>query len=363
VEQSMNEVGNKRNDAQFSIHRAQNHWYIACRSTDLTNEPLQVKIWDTPYVLFRNEQGEACALLDRCPHRSVPLSIGNCEGGKIRCGYHGWLFDGDGQCVEIPALVDDSPLPTIKAGVRPVIEQQGYVWIFPGEEEPATQPFDFAQLRSDKFVSIRYETDFEATLYCTAENILDVPHTNVLHKGLFRKDSRRRLEVEVKRYSDRVICEYQNEPTPSGIVAKLLTRGAKRVFHFDRFILPSVAEVEYSLDTGETLVTTSFLTPISDFQTRMNTVVSLSKSIWTSMMGVAVRPMIMKIVKQDADILKQLTQTTKHFNEERFVHSKVDFLGPSIQLLLKRAAQAQIARLSDIQAEEPELVRNESLMA
>lgn len=346
---------------RFCIHPSANQWFIACKSEALQAQPIQVRIWDRPYALFRDQTGQACGLIDRCPHRNVPLSIGSCENGNLRCGYHGWVFDGQGLCVENPAIAPEQALPVVKADAIRVREQQGYVWIFPGEEEPRSEPFSFSNLEDKDFVSIRYDTTFEASLFCVAENILDVPHTNILHHGLFRKAKRRSLEVEVKRYSDRVICEYKNEPSPSGMIAKVLTRGAKRVFHFDRFILPAVAEVEYSLDTGDALITTSFLSPISDFETRMYTVVSLSKSIWTSMIGVAVRPMIMKVVKQDADMLKQLTQNTRHFKQERFIHSKVDFLGPSIQLLLKRAAQKQIEPASD--GEAPEFSRSARLMA
>ena len=350
-------------ESNYTLNRVQSSWYIVSRSDELKDAPLQVKLWGVAYVLYRNEKGVVCALLDRCPHRNVPLSAGKCDQGKIRCGYHGWLFGDDGQCVEIPALTPESPLPTVKTSAFPVIEAQGYIWIFPSEEEPQSKPFVFPYLDKENYVSIRYQTDFNATVYCTAENILDVPHTNVLHKGLFRKDQRKQLDVQVSRYRDRVICEYLNESPPSGVVGKLLTRGASRVFHFDRFILPSIAEVEYSLESGQTLVTTSFLTPVSDFVTRMYTVVSLSKSIWTSMIGPAVRPMIMKIVQQDADMLKLLTETTRSFGEERFFHSRVDFLGPSIQSLMKKAAQKQISTLEDIESAEPDSVRTESFLA
>ena len=52
------------------------YWYIACRSEELRNKPKQIKLWNTHIVLFRDHQNCAYAMLDRCPHRNVPLSIG-----------------------------------------------------------------------------------------------------------------------------------------------------------------------------------------------------------------------------------------------------------------------------------------------
>ncbi|MEE2903170.1 MAG: aromatic ring-hydroxylating dioxygenase subunit alpha [Myxococcota bacterium] len=347
----------------YTLNRVQQNWYIVCRSDQLNDTPISVRLWDEPFVLFRDERGKVQALIDRCPHRNVPLSAGKCKSGKLECGYHGWIFDGEGVCTEIPSLHPEDSLPKIRADAFPTVESQGYVWLFPSLEEPKLAPFSFPHLSDGNYVSIRYQTDFEASIYCTAENILDVPHTNVLHKGLFRQDQRKEVEVEIRRYSDRVVCEFLNEAPPSGLIGKILTRGASRVLHHDRFILPSVAEVEYAIPSGPKLVTTSFLTPVSDFLTRMYSVVSLTKSRWTNLAGPAVRPMVMKIVEQDARMLRKLTKNTVHFGREQFIHSRVDFLGPSIQALMKKASHEQIQPPQDTAPEEPSSTRRTKFLA
>jgi len=351
------------NKSAYTLHRVQKNWYIVCQSDQLKDEPLSVRLWDEPFVLFRDEQGRVRALIDRCPHRNVPLSAGRCRDGKLECGYHGWIFDGEGICTEIPSLHPDTPFPKIRADSFPTVESQGYIWLFPSLKEPELVPFSFPHLSDSNYVSIRYQTDFEASIYCTAENILDVPHTNVLHKGLFRQDQRQEVEVEIRRYSDRVICEFLNEAPPSGLIGKILTRGASRVLHYDRFILPSIAEVEYAIPSGPKLVTTSFLTPVSDFLTRMYSVVSLTKSRWTSLASPVVKPMVMKVVEQDARMLRKLTKNTVHFGREQFIHSRVDFLGSSIQALMKKASNEQLKPSQTLSSEKPSSTRRAKFLA
>ena len=82
------------------------YWQIACRSRDLRRSPRAVTIGDRPLVLFRDAQGDAVALEDRCAHRNAPLSIGRVCKGRLQCRYHGWEYDSEGRAAHIPALPD-----------------------------------------------------------------------------------------------------------------------------------------------------------------------------------------------------------------------------------------------------------------
>ena len=62
-----------------------------------------VRLLGQDLVLFRDGEGR-WGLLDRpCPHRGADLAFGRLEGGGLRCAFHGWLFDINGQCLETPA--------------------------------------------------------------------------------------------------------------------------------------------------------------------------------------------------------------------------------------------------------------------
>ena len=83
------------------------HWFIVCDGAELPTRPIARTLQDVPLVLFRDETGRASALLDRCPHRNVPLSAGRMTDGLLECGYHGWRFDGTGACRLVPALATE----------------------------------------------------------------------------------------------------------------------------------------------------------------------------------------------------------------------------------------------------------------
>ena len=80
-------------------------WYVTCLSTELNeNRPLSRTLFGVRLVLFRDTHGQPVALRDRCLHRQACLSGGTVRAGNIRCPYHGWAYDPQGNCVDIPSL-------------------------------------------------------------------------------------------------------------------------------------------------------------------------------------------------------------------------------------------------------------------
>ncbi len=84
--------------------------------------PVPVRAEGRAWAVLRLD-GEVVALLDRCPHRRVPLSAGTITaahgGQRLQCSYHGWSFDGSGRCVEIPALGNATRLPGVGMSATP----------------------------------------------------------------------------------------------------------------------------------------------------------------------------------------------------------------------------------------------------
>lgn len=77
-------------------------WYAAALGWELKDRPIARTLLRHAVVLFRTPEGQVAALEDRCCHRALPLSQGTLDTGGIRCGYHGLLFNSQGQCIEIP---------------------------------------------------------------------------------------------------------------------------------------------------------------------------------------------------------------------------------------------------------------------
>ena len=330
-----------------SVVHLPRQWFILSTSAELGKKPIARTLQGTPLVLFRDGDGKPGALLDRCPHRNVPLSAGDVAEGQLQCRYHGWRFDREGTCKHIPSLLGDADAKARHAQGYPTLEQDGFVWVYSsprGEgEQPDTMPYRFVKADAPGYTTVRQVVESPATLHATIENALDVPHTAFLHRGLFRSKSRNiTIEAHVTRTKDRAIAEYLGEPRPPGVVARILSPSGGTVTHFDRFLLPSIAEVEYSIGTENHILVASAMTPVSDFVTRIFAVVSFKLRIPGALIKPFLHPLALAIFKQDAEILKLQTETIQRFGGEQFASTEIDVLGRHIWRLLKNAERGDV---------------------
>ncbi len=328
---------------QSTVARVPDAWYVACRAGDLRARPLARTVLGIPLVFFRDGDGRAAALLDRCPHRGVPLSLGRVEDGQLECGYHGWRFDSGGVVRRVPALCAPHEAKGRCTPAYPVRELDGFVWVWPDTETvPDVEPFRFPHLDDPRYSSVRDIVEAKGSLHAVAENALDVPHTAFLHRGLFRGDgARNRIQVVVRRWHDRVEAEYIGEPRPPGLAGRLLAPGGGVVEHFDRFLMPCIAQVDYRLGERSHICVSSALTPIEARFTRLFTVVSFRLPIPHWLVKLVARPVGRRIFAQDARLLVQQTKSADRFGGEHYMSTEVDTLGPHILRLLRNAERGQ----------------------
>ena len=328
-----------------SVVRLPNYWYVACRSNRLGREPIARTILGMPLVLFRDADGAAHALLDRCPHRNVPLSAGTVtRAGHLQCAYHGWQFDGQGRCRHIPGLIDETRRHKKQCPHAATREQEGLVWVFATlDMPPVGEPYRLGLEGYERHTIVVREVEAHGTLHAVLENALDVPHTSFLHRGLFRSGKRQCLQVKVARTGTSVQAEYIGESRPSGLIGRLLAPGAGVVEHWDRFHLPSIAQVEYRMGQDFHFVVTALCTPVSDYHTRLTAVAAFS----TPLPGFVLRPILtrvgLRIFSQDARILRAQSESIRRFGGEHFSHTELDILGPHIGWLLRRAERGDLS--------------------
>ena len=117
-------------------------WHPVAVASELQDgRPTQVWLLGVPWVIV-NLGGELTAMLDRCPHRLVPLSEGTVVGERLQCKYHGFEFDRAGQCRHIPALGPEGVVPSrIRVLTAEVRVRFGLVWISVAPS-PADNDFD-----------------------------------------------------------------------------------------------------------------------------------------------------------------------------------------------------------------------------
>ncbi len=337
-----------------SVARVARAWYVACPSSELGKKPIARRILGLPMVLFRGEGGAPGALLDRCPHRNVPLSMGRATpAGLLECAYHGWQFDAAGECKKVPALCGAQSASARKAPAFACREQDGFVWVWAEPDDaPDAEPFRFPLVGAPGYTTVRERVTAKSSLHAAAENALDVPHTAFLHAGLFRSDDKPRnpIEVVVRRSADRVEAEYIGEPRPGGLVGRILAPKGGVVEHFDRFLLPSIVQVEYRL--GEThLFVSAALTPEEDYLTHLYAVISFKLPIPGGLIVPFLKPIALRIFGQDAAILERQTENIRSFGGEQYVSTEVDVLGPQILRLLRAAERGKTDRKADGKAD------------
>ncbi len=108
-------------------------WYAAASASELDTPgqpPLARTLLEQRLVLFRDGQGRAAALRDRCPHRFAPLSMGRVLDEGIACPYHGLVFGADGACRHAPG--QDRVPPAARVDAFPVLEAYGLVFVWMG---------------------------------------------------------------------------------------------------------------------------------------------------------------------------------------------------------------------------------------
>jgi phenylpropionate dioxygenase-like ring-hydroxylating dioxygenase large terminal subunit len=326
-----------------SVARLARYWYVACRSSALGAKPIARSVLGTPLVLFRDGAGRAAALLDRCPHRNVPLSLGRvARSGNLECRYHGWQFDDQGRCRAVPGL-DAAAAPRERRCPRAAVrEQEGLVWVYGAlDEEPTSEPFRIGLDELAGHTVVMRELEAPATLHAVLENALDVPHTAFLHRGLFRGGERHEIRVRVRRTADGVEAEYVGEPRPDGVVGKLLSPSGGTVEHWDRFRLPSIGQVEYRLGKESHFVVTALCTPVSDFVTRLTAVAAFKTLLPGRLLKLVLEPVALRIFGQDTAILRAQSENIRRFGGEQYMSTEVDFLGPHIWRLLKQAERGE----------------------
>jgi phenylpropionate dioxygenase-like ring-hydroxylating dioxygenase large terminal subunit len=169
---------------------ARNTWYVAAWSHQIeVGKPSAMNILGDRLVLFRTESGRVTVLEDRCVHRMAPLSLGRCEGERLRCMYHGMLFDTDGKVVEIPG--QDLIPASAKVRSYPVVESDGWVWVWMGDiaaaDEtliPASKPLD-----DPDYILRHGYLDYDAEAQLINDNLLDFSHLSFVHAESFNLGS------------------------------------------------------------------------------------------------------------------------------------------------------------------------------
>ena len=161
------------------------YWLPACLSEEVPEpdcDPVRVRILGENLVAFRDTEGRVGVMDELCPHRRASLFYGRNEECGLRCLYHGWKMDVDGNVVEMSSEPPGSGLvEKVKHKAYPVREAGGFVWIYMGPPEtmPDFEPPIFAP--SEKARVAIFKVHVNANWAQCLEGAIDSAHSSSLH--------------------------------------------------------------------------------------------------------------------------------------------------------------------------------------
>src|SRR5438309_10961218 len=164
------------------------YWVPAMLSSELPSPdsaPVRVLLLGEQLIGFRDSNGNVGLLHNNCPHRGASLFFGRNEEAGIRCVYHGWKFDAQGNCIDMPNEPAESDFKhKVKATTYPTVEKAGVVWAYfgPAEKRPPLPDLEWMRAPAGHmWVSKTYE---ECNYLQSMEGGLDTSHSSFLHRDL-----------------------------------------------------------------------------------------------------------------------------------------------------------------------------------
>ncbi len=168
------------------------YWLPALLSEEVAlpdGPPVRLQLLSEKMLAFRDTEGKLGVIDEFCAHRGVSLWFGRNEEGGIRCPYHGWKYDVNGQCLDVPSELPESGFcQKIKLKSYPLVERGGVIWIYmgPPEFQPPLPEFEFATVPANQsFTSKRLQ---ECNWLQAFEGGIDSSHVSWLHSGSLNSD-------------------------------------------------------------------------------------------------------------------------------------------------------------------------------
>ena len=163
-------------------------WTPLMLSSDLPEpdgEPKEVRMLGEDLVAFRDSDGRAGIITALCPHRQAPLVLGRNEERGLRCIYHGWKFDVEGYCLDMPSEPPESVFKDkVRAAWYPAREAAGVIWVYMGPKHLKPEMPDMEWMRVPPSHRNVARFNLEGNWVQAMEGDVDSSHIGFLHKRL-----------------------------------------------------------------------------------------------------------------------------------------------------------------------------------
>ncbi len=144
--------------------------------------PIRLTLLGEQLVAWRNTDGTVGVMQNACPHRGASMFFGRNEENGLRCVYHGWKFDTEGTCVDMPNEPAESNFKhKIKATAYPAQEHGGVIWLYMGplEKKPSLPMPEWSLVPPEQRIVSHYIQ--ENNWVQGVEGGIDSSHVSFLH--------------------------------------------------------------------------------------------------------------------------------------------------------------------------------------
>ena len=310
------------------------YWYVVGIEKNVSQKaPLSSVILETRIVVWMRSDGSLVAMRDRCTHRNTLLSKGSVNDDCIKCPYHGWTFDADGNCVNVPSEGPDGKAFTNRTvETFPVKQRYGLIWVWMGRGEPDKDPFHMPKIDEKGWSTYYMETEFDNEVTHLCENFMDVPHTVFVHEGWFRKRKRIKVESTVERTEDSVLVDYKSNDS-IGFTDRVLNPRNLPMVHTDKFYLPNNTRVDYIWgEDKQGFVITSSTVPVTPTKSKVYTLISYKFGLLNYAFRIVMPWYTRMVIEQDVVIMANQGQAFAE-EEPSFKHTPADTLHVFIESL------------------------------
>src|SRR4051794_18787748 len=166
------------------------YWVPAMLSSELPStdsDPVRVLLLGERLLGFRDSSGKVGLMAHNCPHRGASLFFGRNEENGLRCVYHGWKFDVDGNCIDMPNEPAESDFKSkVRAVAYPCQERGGMVWTYMG---PRSTPPELPDIEGNMVEgATATAVQHECNWLQVGEGAIDTSHAGFLHFGSLNAD-------------------------------------------------------------------------------------------------------------------------------------------------------------------------------
>jgi phenylpropionate dioxygenase-like ring-hydroxylating dioxygenase large terminal subunit len=195
------------------------YWIPALLSSEVPEPdgpPVRVRLLGENLIGFRATSGRVALIQNHCPHRGASLFFGRNEGEGLRCVYHGWKFDCEGVCVDMPNEPPESNFKSkIRARAYPCVERNDVVWTYMG---PRQTPPPLPDIEPNLLPKGEYAVQKvlrECNWFQALEGDVDTSHLGFLHLGAVKPEDTKPASFDYYTVADRA-PRYEVVDTPFG---------------------------------------------------------------------------------------------------------------------------------------------------